>query len=142
MKSVWIKIVFLASILWWVYLYFTTQIVVVFDSVGYEDLGKMIAYQGWGEFFRHGPQREPLFPWLVATSMHLGDWWGISYYYPLKMIGVLFLLLTLIFSYRLMMLLSIRPFIAALTIFYMGISPVMTNSSMRLWSEFAAYPWV
>jgi hypothetical protein len=32
--------------------------------------------------------------------------------------------------------------IAALVVLYMGFSPVMTNSSLRLWSEFAAYPWV
>jgi hypothetical protein len=48
----------------------------------------------------------------------------------------------LLLSYRLMIILSIRPFIAALTILYMGLSPVMTNSCLRLWSEFAAYPWV
>jgi len=32
--------------------------------------------------------------------------------------------------------------LACLAVFYLGISPVMTNSSMRLWSEFATYPWV
>jgi len=142
MKNIFIRLVFAAAIIWWVYLFFTTEIVVVFDSVGYEDLGKMIANQGWGEFLRHGPQREPMFPGLIALSMQLGNWWGVSYYYPLKMIGILFLFLTMIFSYRLMTMLTIRPFIVALTILYMGISPVMTNSSMRLWSEFAAYPWV
>jgi hypothetical protein len=38
--------------------------------------------------------------------------------------------------------LSVSRAIACLVIFYFGISPVMTNSSMRVWSEFAAYPWV
>jgi len=142
MRSAWIKTAFAVSALWWVYLFFTTQFIVVFDSIGYEESGKMIAHQGWAEFLRHGPQREPMFPGLVALSMQLGDWWGISYHYPLKMIGLLFLSLTMFLSYRLMSMLSVRPFIAALAILYMGISPVMTNSSMRSWSEFAAYPWV
>lgn len=133
---------FAVSILWWVYLFFTTQFVVVFDSLGYEESGKIIAYHGWAEFLRGGLQREPMFPLITALSMHLGDWWGISYDYPLKMIGLLFLLLTMVLSCRLMNMLSIRPVIAALVILYMGLSPVMTNSCLRLWSEFAAYPWV
>ena len=142
MKNTYVKWAFIIPLLWWIYLFFTTQIVVVFDAASYEDLGKMIVHQGWGEFFRTGPNREPLFPAMVAWSMQLGEWWGIAYYYPLKMIGTLFLLLTMVFSYRLMRMLSIPRIIACLAVFYLGVSPVMTNSSMRLWSEFAAYPWV
>jgi len=142
MKNTYVKWAFIIPLLWWVYLFFTTQIVVVFDAASYEDLGKMIVHQGWGEFFRTGPNREPMFPALVALSMNLGAWWGISYYYPLKMIGTLFLLLTMVFSYRLMRMLAIPRALACLAVFYLGISPVMTNSSMRLWSEFAVYPWV
>ena len=48
----------------------------------------------------------------------------------------------MVFSYRLMRMLAISRWIAALFVLYMGFSPTMTNSSMRLWSEFAAYPWV
>ncbi len=142
MKNIWIKIAFVVGFLWWVYLFFTTQIVVVFDSEGYEQLGRMIYTQGWSEYFRTGPNREPFFPALIALSMYLGDIAKVSYFYPLKIIGILFLFLTLIFSYRLMRMLSIRTSIIVLTILYLAFSPVMTNSSMRLWSEFAAYPWV
>ena len=137
-----LRLVFLIPILWWTYLFFTTQFVVVFDSAGYEEAGKMIAHQGWAEFLRQGPQREPMFPGLIALSMRLGDWWGMSYYYPLKMIGTSFLLLTMVFSYRLMRMMAINQWMACLFVFYLGISPTMTTSSMRLWSEFAAYPWV
>jgi hypothetical protein len=48
----------------------------------------------------------------------------------------------MVMSYRLMRMLSIDRMIAAVAVLYLGISPVMTNSSMRLWSEFAAYPWI
>ena len=142
MRTIWVKSVLVIVGLWWVYLFFTTQFYVVYDSLDYEQLGKVIAHHGWVQFLRSGPNREPMFPWLVAVSMHLGDWCGISYYYPLKMIGLSFLSLTMIFSYRLMSMLGVRPVIALLAICYMGISPVMIDSSMRLWSEFAAYPWV
>jgi len=142
MRPTWIKAAFVVPVLWWVYLFFTTKFIVIYDSIGYEQLGKIIATHGWADFLRHGPTREPMFPGLVALSMRLGDWWGCSYGYPLKLIGVLYLFLTMALSYRLMRLLPVRPFIAALAILYLGISPVMTNSSMRIWSEFAAYPWV
>jgi hypothetical protein len=142
MRNIYLRLAFIVPILWWVYLFFTTQFLVVYDSAGYEAAGKMIAHHGWAEFLRHGPQREPMFPGLVALSMRMGDWWGVSYYYPLKMIGLFFLFLTMIFTYRLMRMLSISRWIACLFVFYLGISPTMTTSSIRLWSEFAAYPWV
>ncbi len=136
------RLVFIIPILWWVYLFFTTQFIVVYDSAGYEDAGRMIAHQGWAEFLRNGPQREPMFPWIIAVSMRLGEWWGISYYYPLKMIGLIFLFLTMVFSWRLMRMLEVSRWLACLFVLYLGLSPTMTTSSMRLWSEFAAYPWV
>ena len=142
MKNFWVKTVFILAFLWWAYLFFTTQIVVVFDSEGYESLGRMIYQNGWHEYFRTGPNREPLFPAIVALSMYLADLLKVHYFYTLKMIGVLFLFITTLVSYRLMKMLSIRTSIICLALFYLAVSPVMTNSSMRLWSEFAAYPWV
>lgn len=141
-RNIYFRTAFILLFFWWVYLFFTSQFIVVYDSSGYEDAGKMIAHQGWAEFLRHGPQREPMFPWLIALSMRLGEWWGISYYYPLKMIGLLFLSLTMVFSYRLMRMLSISRWLACLFVFYLGISPTLSTSCLRLWSEFAVYPWV
>ncbi len=142
MRKLVIKLAFIIPFVWWIYLFFTTQIIIVFDAEGYEQIGKMIHLQGWHEFFRTGPQREPFFSGLIALSMLLGDFFKISYFYPLKIFGAAFLFLTMVFSYRLMKKLSVHQVIAAAVIFYLGVSPVMTNSSMRLWSEFAAYPWI
>jgi hypothetical protein len=141
-RNIYFRLAFFMLTGWWVYLFFTSQFVVVYDSSGYEDSGRMIAHQGWAEFLRHGPQREPMFPWLIALSMRLGEWWKVSYYYPIKVIGLIFLSLTMVFSYRLMRMLSISRWLACVFVFYLGISPTMSTSSMRLWSEFAAYPWV
>ena len=105
---------------WWVYLFFTTQFIVVYDAAGYEDAGKMILHHGWAGYLSDGPPREPMFPSLIALSMRLGDWWGVSYYYPLKMIGLLCLFFTMVFSYRLMRMLSISWWIACFFVFYMG----------------------
>ena len=141
-KAVIIRSLILTLSLWWGYLFFTSEFVVVFDSGSYEGSGRIIAHQGWAEFLRQGPGREPLFPALVALSMRLADWWGVSYHYPLKLIGILFLAATLFFSFRLMRMMRIGFLAACLGVFYMGLSPTLSTSSMRLWSEFAAYPWV
>ncbi len=122
-------------------MFFTTEFVVVYDAQGYEEAGGMMA-RGWADYLRHGPQREPLFPWLVALSMRWGQAWGMSYHYPLKFFGLLFLALTLVLTRRLMGLLEINRFIAYAAVLYLGFSPTMSTSCLRLWSEFAAYPWV
>jgi len=141
-STLWIKSLCIILALWWVYLFWTTQPIIVFDAEGYEQTGHLIFSQGWHAFFHAGPQREPMFGALVALSMQLGQWAHIPYTYPLKLIGILFLCLTLLFSYRLMRMLAISPWVAAAACFYLGLSPTMTNSSLRVWSEFAAYPWV
>jgi hypothetical protein len=142
MREHLVKAAFIIPVLWWVYLFFTTQIVIVFDSEGYESVGRMIYLQGWQEFFRSGPHREPFFFILIALSMWMGDIFNVSYFYPLKFFGLIFLFATMVISYRLMRMLGIHRLVAAAAVFYLGISPVMTNASLRLWSEFAVFPFV
>jgi len=40
MRSAWIKIAFVIPVLWWVYLFFTTQFIVVYDAEGFEQTAK------------------------------------------------------------------------------------------------------
>src|SRR5262245_4838131 len=72
-------IVVLLSLCYWVYLYFTTKMMVVFDSVGYENAGRLIFEKGWREYFVTGPEREPVYIFLIALSMKLGQIFGLHY---------------------------------------------------------------
>jgi len=62
-----INIAFLISVIYWIYLVLNTRMIIEYDAIAYESLGKMLAQQGWVEFFRSGPHREPFYPaWLLS----------------------------------------------------------------------------
>ena len=86
---------------YWCYLILTTNFVVVFDSEGYINLANMFYHTSqWAQYFRTGPNREPLYPLLIALSMHIGDWLNISYAYILKILSFLCLATTMFFIQR------------------------------------------
>lgn len=112
------------------------------DAVGYEYLGKMLTQKGWIEFFRAGPQREPLYPALIAFSMRLEKISGISYQSIQIVIQLLILLLTQILALRILRILRVNDLLSALTILYLGISPAIVNSALSLFSEIIIYPFI
>ena len=137
-----INLAFLASIIYWVYLGLTTKMIIVYDAATYEALGKRIVNQGWIEFFRTGPNREPFYPALIAFSMGLGKSFGISYQFIQALIQLLILFLTQVLTLRILRLLKINNLLSALTILYLGISPAIVNSALSLFSEIATYPLI
>jgi len=134
--------IFFLVVLCWLYLFFVTQPILVFDGIGYQQLGQLIFEKGFGAYLHSGPNREPLFPLLVALSMWMGKHWHIAYQYPLRLMGLTSLLVTMLMVQRLMMLLNINRVVSALVILCLGFSPAILNSTLWLWSEFAAYPFV
>lgn len=143
LKSPVISFAFLASFVYWVYLVFNTGMIIEYDAISYERLGRIIAEHGWLEFFKTGPNREPFYPLLVAISMKLGKSLGISYYHIQAVIQLLTLLGTQIFVlYILRRILKVNDRLSALAIFYLGFSPAMVNSALSLYSEIAVYPFV
>jgi len=116
--------------------------IIVHDALVFEQLGKLIYQEGWIEFFKNGPNREPVYPLLVSISMHAQDIFPISYQTFQKLIQFAFLFITQILCLRMLKELKINPSISALTILYIGISPALVNSTLSLFSEVAAYPFV
>lgn len=133
--------VFLFCLLYWSYLAFISEMVIVHDSIGYETLGKMVAHDGWLSYF-DGPRREPMYPFLIAASMNLADVSGISYQLILKFFQFGILFFTQWLCLLILRRLGISPLISAAVILYLGVSPALVNSSLSLYSEIAAYPWV
>ena len=126
---------------YWVYLVFYTEMYVVYDASSYEYTGRMLHEKGWVEFFKTGPQREPLYPWLVSVSMHLADIFLSSYQTVLR-----FLQVGLLFSTQFLLLIVLRQIkirkpIVLLTILYCGISPALVNATFSLFSEISTIPF-
>lgn len=127
---------------YWFYLIFSSQMYIVFDAKGYEGLGKMLYEKGWAEFFRTGPHREPLYPWLISISMHLADIFSCSYQVISK-----FLQVALLFSTQFLLLIALRQVkihktVVLPVILYCGFSPAFAGATFGLFSEIVTMPFV
>ena len=139
-ESPFILIIFIFLSLYWVYLAFVTQPVLVYDAKGYEDLGTMITQKGWVGYFTTGPNREPVYPFLIATAMRWAH--GGPYQAILKIVQVFSLLLTEILAFLLLKRANVSRTITALALFYIGISPALVNSALSVYSEIVTYPFI
>jgi len=112
------------------------------DARGYEGLGELLYKKGWMEYFKTGPNREPVYPWLVSISMHIAEHLSTSYKTIQMFIQILILFSTQILTYILLKKAKINTILTAFTLLYLGFSPAMFISTFRLYSEIAAYPFV
>ena len=135
-----IATVFLLSLAYWIYLAFFTRMEIIFDSVNYESLGKMLISQGWTSYFTTGPNREPIYPLLVAISMQMEHLTGLDYVKIMAFLGALIMLVTQALTYKILYLLKIRNSICIVILSYMALSPALNNSAFSLYSEISALP--
>lgn len=123
------------SLLYWTYLFFTTQPEIKWDSFDYEHLGTMISQQGWGEFFKTGPNREPLYPFLISLCMNIANSLHLAYLKVLVFVQFILLLITQLLTFKILRKLDVKPVVNALIVLYIGISPVLINCAFSLYSE-------
>ncbi len=140
-KKSWL-LIFAFFFIYWAYLIFHTKMVIVFDSIDYENIGRLIYEKGWLEYFRTGPQREPLYPALIALSMTWANILSVDYHLILKIFQVVLLFSTQILMIILLRKLNIRDWIIKTAIFYFGISPAMINAAFSVYYEIMVFPFV
>lgn len=133
---------FCICMIYWIYLLFTTSMDIKFDASSYEKLGSMIYKDGWIQYFKTGPNREPLYPFIISLSMNLAASIGISYQFFQKIIQVIILFLTQWLTYRILKKLQVNNAILILTVLYIGFSPAIVNTAFCLYSEIATYPFI
>jgi len=132
--------VFLLSLAYWFYLAFNTQMIICFDSINYQDLGRLIQNHGFLAYFKNGPNREPLYPFLVSASMAIEQITGLAYVKIMAIFGVLIMFLTQVLTYRILRILNIGTGICVLVLSYFALSPALNNASFSLYSEITALP--
>ena len=133
---------FIIPLLYWAYLLFTSQSEVVWDSLDYEVLGKMLKEQGWVEFFKTGPNREPLYPLLISIAMRLADGLNVSYLKVLDILQFFCLFCSQILTLKILQKLKINHFIIAAIILYLGLSPALVNFALSVYSEILTLPLI
>ena len=134
--------VLLLSLIYWLYLSQTIRMDIVFDSHDYRFLGRMIYYQGWISYFTTGPNREPLYPLLIALSMIFEHCTGVTFVKIMAIFDVIIMSLTQVLTYKILRLLNIRQGICVLILTYLALSPAFNNSAFSLYSEIATFPFI
>lgn len=130
------------SSLYWCYLYCNASPQIIFDAIGIESSAQRIHTLGWQSYFISEPGREPIYPFLIAFSMRLADFFAIPYLKIQIFIQLLIMVITQLLLLNLLKKLKIHRFIIFGTILYFGISPAIINSAFSLFTEIAAYPFV
>ena len=133
---------FILSLLYWIYLAFSTTMIIIYDADVYEKLGATIFHEGWRGFFSGNPKNEPLYPALISTSMVLEHLSSVPHLSIQRALQLMILFITQLLSLAILKKLRIHPFICAATILYMGISPALVNASISLFSEVMTFPFV
>ncbi len=134
--------VFLSCFIYWTYLIFNSQMTVMFDSLDYLRLGKMIFENGWIEYFKTGPNREPLYPLFIAISLDLSNALHIDYQTILKFLQISMIFISQILIYIILARMEVRKVIRNIVILYFGFSPAVLNAGLSLFSEIAVFPFV
>lgn len=140
-KNAWI-LIFTLCFIYWIYLVFNSKMAVVFDSVEYEETGRLIYQNGWRNFFQTGPHREPLYPALIALSMSCANFLSTDYQLVLKALQVLCLFITQILLVVILRKFNIREWVIMAAVFYFGISPAMINAALSIYYEIVVFPFV
>lgn len=134
--------IFLACIFYWLYLLPNAHMAIKFDAVGYEQLGEMIHEKGWLEYFKTGPNREPLYPASIAGSMYIGNLISRPYRVIQATLQIGLLFLTQVLTLSLLKKLRIDHRVALPIILYLGFSPALVNTAFSLFSEIMIIPLV
>lgn len=137
-----ILLALLIPIIYWIYLWATTSMVVIHDGYNFLEIATIIYNGGWSAYFKTGPHNEPIYPALIVLAMHCSKYFAMSYERILAAFQLLILLLSQILTLRLLGVLNIRKSWKAIIIFYMGISPALVNAALSHWSEITGLPFV
>ncbi len=130
-------IILLGILFYWAYLGFVTQPILVHDAKGYEDLGRMIYQKGWEAYFVSGPNREPIYPFLVSWCMQITQLG--SYQTALKFFQVVLLFGAVGMTVFVLNEGKISSGVRAFALLYLGISPAFVNSALSVYSEIVTY---
>lgn len=137
-----ILIIFFLSLCYWIYLACSTSMHISCDAIGYQNLGRLLKENGFLPYFQTGPNREPIYPSLVALSMHVASFTGIAYTRIMAFFGVAILLLSQILVYLILRKLNVRSFICTIILGYFSLSPALNNTAFSLYSEVSSLPFV
>jgi hypothetical protein len=130
---------FVSLIISSVYLFYLavfSRMAIWHDSIGYEQLATLIADGHWLSYIQDGPNREPLYPTLIAAAMLIAKTLSVSYQSVVMVLQVFLLLFTQVLMVVMMTRLNIKEGVQAAIVLYSAFSPSLNNFTFILWSDF------
>lgn len=138
----WPLIALTISLIYWIYLFLITEMIVVQDAHGYEQTGHHLMTYGWQGLFGESVSREPLYSWFISLSMRLATILNQPYQPIQKTLQLTFLFITQVCSIKLLRQLKVNSFLIGLTTLYIGLSPAFLNAALCLFSEIITLPFI
>jgi len=133
---------FFLCAVYWIYLIKSSAMQISCDAIGFELAGKNLYEKGWVHFFVNGPQREPIYPFLISLSMRFANFIHMNYQTIQATLQMLILFIAQIFTLVILKRLGVHRILGILVGLYIGISPAIINSTLSLFSEVVTYPLV
>lgn len=134
-NDVWLMAnAFLICGIFWFFAFFLTDTVLVFDAVGYEDLGLGIINNGVFSYFS-GLKREIMFPLRVSWAMNIADVIGVSYLLINKILGLISLLIVQSVVLYFLNQCHVSRIIKFVTIIWIGVAPSSIKMAFEMFSE-------
>jgi len=141
-KSTPVYIALSLSLMFSVYLALTTQMIIVQDALNFEINAKIIYNQGWVEFIKTGPHREPLFSYLIAIAMKVSESLNLTYQDVMRVFQVLALFITQLLTLRILKKLQTNAVWICFALLLIGFAPAMLNTVFDLYSEIMVCPLI
>jgi hypothetical protein len=136
----WTFVVLIFSAFWIFYAAVFSETILFNDSFSYDQAGKSLAQGHFWDYFRTGPNREPLYPLFVALNVRLADFFQIPYTNFILFSQGIILLLSQAWLALILKELRVSDRITAVLLLYFVISPSLLHSSLVIYSEIILYP--
>ena len=133
---------FILPFVFWIYLAFSSHMTIAFDSIGFENNGRILKSEGLRGYLKNGPQKEPLYAYSISLSMKLADRLHVDYRKVQTCLQILLLFLGQILLYRVLLLLKLNETVTTIALLYYGFSPGLISCGFDLYSEIATLPFI
>lgn len=142
LKHFLLGIIFVGCLSYWAFLALGSRIIIDGDIPGYIQLASVLKTNGLEGYLKTGPNREPIYPYLISLCMRLEEPLQRPFPFLVVYTQIIFLFLAQILTYVLLKKLRIHDYVTLAVVSYIGISPAIIHSTFTLYSEILIFPVV
>jgi hypothetical protein len=135
-----INSIWLGLLVYWLYLWANTTMMIKWDSISYSQLAQKIVDQGWLSYFSSGPNREIGYSAFIVFSIWLSKLMPFPYEKILGLLQIGLLFVSFFMTHHILKKLHLKNIYVSICLIYFGISPAILNMTLSMFSEILALP--